>query len=143
MSTPRTPMSTPRCVLSCLTSTCPSSSHLSTQIPLYSSPFSIVPQVRYVYDQDSTVPPRRLCLRSRQSFYDRDAYIYAQDHYIYPEGIMSTSLYLQPRGFREIRLPCFHSLSLRLTLAVSTLAPFRYSLRSSVIGAAPAILRVS
>ena len=38
-----------------------------------------------------------------------------------PESIMPTSLDLQPRGFREIRLPCFHILSLRLTLAVSTL----------------------
>ena len=93
--------------------------------PLYSSPFSIAPQVRYIYDQDSTVPPRRLCLRSRQSISDRDAYIYAQDHYIYTEVIMPTSLCLQPRGFREIRLPCFHSLSLRLTLAVSTLVSFR------------------
>ena len=37
-----------------------------------------------------------------------------------PKSIMPTSLYLQPRGFREIRLPCFHSPSLRLTLAVST-----------------------
>ena len=37
-----------------------------------------------------------------------------------PESIMPTSLYLQPRGFREIRLPCFYSLSLRLTLAVLT-----------------------
>ena len=37
-----------------------------------------------------------------------------------PESIMPTSLYIQPRGFREIRLPCFYSPSLRLTLAVST-----------------------
>ena len=37
-----------------------------------------------------------------------------------PESIMPTSLYLQPRGFREIRLPIFYSLSLRLTLTVST-----------------------
>ena len=37
-----------------------------------------------------------------------------------PESIMPTSLYLQPRGFREIRLPSFYSLSLRLALAVST-----------------------
>ena len=37
-----------------------------------------------------------------------------------PESIMPTSLYPQSRGFREIRLPCFDSLSLRLTLAVST-----------------------
>ena len=37
-----------------------------------------------------------------------------------PESIMPTSVYLQPRGFREVRLPCFYSLSLRLTLAVST-----------------------
>ena len=37
-----------------------------------------------------------------------------------PESIMPTSLYLQPRGFREIRLPSSYSLSLRLTLAVST-----------------------
>ena len=39
-----------------------------------------------------------------------------------PEPIMPTSLelYPQPRGFREIRLPCFIVLRLRLTLAVST-----------------------
>ena len=47
-----------------------------------------------------------------------------------PESIMPTSLYLQPRGFREIRLPCFYSLSLRLTLAVSTpVASFRSTFR--------------
>ena len=39
-----------------------------------------------------------------------------------PEFIMPTSLYLQPRGSRDIRLPWFffYSLSLRLALAVST-----------------------
>ena len=100
-------MSTPRFVLSCLTSTCQPSSRLRTHAPLYSFPFSIAPQVRYIHDRDSPVPPRRLCLRSRQSIPGRDAYIYDQDHYIYTEVIMSTSLYLQPRGFRELSTSVF------------------------------------
>ena len=51
-----------------------------------------------------------------------------------PESIMPTSLYLQPRGVREIRLPCFHSLSLRLTLAVSTpVVSFRFTHHSVCI----------
>ena len=43
------PMSTPRFVLSCLTSPCHPSSRLRTQDPLYSSPFLLPPQDRYVY----------------------------------------------------------------------------------------------
>ena len=53
-------------------------------------------------------------------FVHQDACSYAKTIIPTPEPIMPTSLYLQPRGFRDIRLPCFYSLSLRLTLAVST-----------------------
>ena len=80
-------------------------------LPCTPSPFSIAPQVRYIHDRDSPVPPRRLCLRPRRSIPGRDAYIYDQDQYIYTEVITSTSLYLQPRGFGKFRLQCFHSIS--------------------------------
>ena len=88
MSTPRTPISTPRFVPSCLTSPCHSSSRLRTQVPLYFSPFFLLPpQVRDVYDQDSTVPPRRLSLRSRQVH------------------LRPTRLYLRPRPLYLHRSP--------------------------------------
>ena len=183
MSTPRTPMSTPRFVLSCLTSPGHSSSRLRTQVPLYSSPFSIassappclrprfycatktlistlktsafktetlvrpvmpnlplssssrlrtqVPLYSSPFSIASSGPP---CLRPRfycatktlistlkTSAFKTETLISTPKTTIStPESIMPTSLYLQPRGFREIRLPCFHSLSLRLTLVVST-----------------------
>ena len=51
--------------------------------PVLLPPFSIAPQVRYIHDRDSPVPPRRLCLRPRRRIPGRDAYIYDQDQYIY------------------------------------------------------------
>ena len=94
-------------VLSCLTSPCHPSPRLRTQDPC-------------------TPPPFFYCLlRTAMStakilFVHQDAYSYAKTTISTPEPIMPTSLYLQPRGFRDIRLPCFYHLSLRLTLAVST-----------------------
>ena len=83
MSTPRTPMSTPRFVLSYLTSPCHPSSCLRTQDPLYSSPFSIA----------SSEP---LCLRPR--FYCATKTlmstpkidIYAGVYYVYNQDLIST-----------------------------------------------------
>ena len=59
--------------------------------PVLLPPFLLPPQVRYVYDQDFNVPPRRLCRRPRWTYT--------------PEFIMSTTktLYLQvarPLGIR-------------------------------------------
>ena len=120
-------MSTPRFVLSCLTSLCHPSSYLRTQDPLYSSPLPIA------FSGPLCLRPRFYCATktlmstSKINIYagvimsKTTTLIFTPKTTIStPESIMPTSLYLQPRGFREIRLPCFYSLRLRLTLAVST-----------------------
>ena len=76
-------MSTPRFVLSCLTSPCHPSSRLRTQVPLYSSPFPIA----------SSGP-----LRLRPNFYcatktlmsTTKMDIYAGVHYVYNQDFIST-----------------------------------------------------
>ena len=128
MSTPRTPISTPRFVLSCLTSPCHPSSCLRTQDPLHSSPLPIA------FSGPLCLRPRFYCA-TKTLMSTSKINIYAgvvimpktktlvstpKTTISTPESIVPTSLYLQPRGFREIQLPCFYSLSLRLTLAVST-----------------------
>ena len=83
MSTPWTPMSTPRFVFSCLMFPFHPSSRLRTQDPLYSSPFFIA-------------SPGPLCLRPR--FYCATKTlmstpkidIYAGVHYVYNQNIIST-----------------------------------------------------
>ena len=115
-------MSTPRFVLSCLTIPCHSSSRLHTQVPLYSSPFSIASSGPLCLRPRFYCATKTLISTLKTSAFKTETLISTPKTTIStPESIMPTSLYLQPRGFREIRLPCFHSLSLRLTLAVSTL----------------------
>ena len=94
-------MSTPRFVLSCLTSPCHLSSRLRTQVPLYSSPFSIAssgplylrPRFYCVtktlmsttkMDIYSTVSPRRLFMSTTEMD------IYAGVYYFYNQDLIST-----------------------------------------------------
>ena len=133
MFTPRTPMSTPRFVLSCLTSPCHPSFRLRTQVPLYSSPFSIASSGPLYLRPRFYCATKTLISTLKTSAFKTETLISTPKTTIStPESLMPTSLYLQPRGFREIRLPCFHSLSLRLTLAVSTLVVSFHSTHHSV-----------
>ena len=70
-------MSTPRFVLSCLTSTCPSSSRLRTQVPLFSSPFFLLP-LRSAISMTKIL----LC--------HPDASVYAHDRAFKTETLIST-----------------------------------------------------
>ena len=103
MSTSRTPMSTPKFVLSCLTSPCHSSSHLRTQVPLYSSPFSIASSGPLCLRPRFYCATKALMSTLKTSAFKTETLISTPKATIStPESIMPTSLDLQPRGFREI-----------------------------------------
>ncbi|CAM9759303.1 unnamed protein product [Ascophyllum nodosum] len=107
MSTPRTPMSTPRFVLSCLTSPCHPSSRLRTQDPLYSSPFFCLLRTAMSTAKILLYTKTLISTLKTHAFRTKTPIATPKTTISTPEPIMPTSLYLQPRGFRDIRLPCF------------------------------------